>query len=83
MKQSPLMINKFKPVAEKEYVVTDQCGWERLTEDEQCEYNPYDKSRKPHAIQLVDVDTGTVVELESGSIVRIVKARESEKFTHL
>lgn len=77
------MINKFKPVKDKEYIVTDQCGWERLTEDEQCDYNPYDKSRKPHAIQLVDQDTGTVVELESGSIVKIVMARESEKHKSL
>lgn len=77
------MINKFIPVPDKEYIVTDQCGWEMLTEDEQCDYNPYDKSRKPHAVQLVDAETGTVVQLESGSIVKIVKARESEKFTHL
>lgn len=63
--------NKFLPVKDKEYIVTDQCMWE-------CEphkdYNPYDIKRKPHAIHLVDKETGTIVLLYSGSVVKISKA---------
>ncbi len=67
--------DKFTPVVDRDYLVTDHCGWEELTEDEKQKYNPYDGSRSPHAVQLIDQETGTVVHLLSGSIVRIVKSR--------
>lgn len=67
--------DKFDPIREKEYVVTDQCFWEPLTEKERLAYNPYDEKRSPHSIQLVDTDTGTVVNLKSGSIVKIIEAK--------
>lgn len=65
---------KFIPVDGKEYLVTDQCFWKVLKHPEK--YNPYDKTRAPHSIQLVDQDTGTVVNLPSGSIIKIVKYNE-------
>lgn len=67
--------NKFTPLPDREYVVTDQCFWAMMTDEERNNYNPYDKDRAPHAIQLIDVKTGTVVNLLSGSIIKIVKAK--------
>jgi len=67
--------DKFDPIDGKDYLVTDSCGWEELKPEEKKKYNPYDGSRSPHAMQLVDQETGTVVHLNSGSIIKIVKAR--------
>jgi hypothetical protein len=36
------------------------------------DYNPLDPNPKPHAIQLVDVETGSVVMLKSGSIIQVI-----------
>lgn len=69
--------SKFKPRKGKRYIVTDQCFWQQLTDEERKAYNPYDKKRAPHGIQLVDAETGTVVNLLSGSIVEIVDAKGS------
>ena len=63
--------NKFKPIKHREYMLTDQCMWEP---EPGLDYNPYDNARKPHILELVDKETGTVVHLKSGSIIRIVKA---------
>lgn len=65
---------KFIPVQKKKYLVTDQCFFKPLKNPEQ--YNPYDKTRAPHSIQLVDVETGTIVNLPSGSIVEVIKYNE-------
>lgn len=65
--------NKLKPIENKEYILTDQCFWEQEPPEN---YNPYDKTRKPHGIQLVDIETGTVVNLLSGSIIKVVKSPE-------
>ena len=70
------MSNKFTPVEGREYIVTDQCFWEQLSDKERQKYNPYDKKRLPHSVQLICVETGTVVNLLSGSTVKIVKAKE-------
>ena len=64
--------DKFIPKQDREYIVTDQCMWEA---DVPTDYNPFDPKRKPHAISLVDKETGTIVNLESGSIIKIVKAK--------
>jgi hypothetical protein len=66
--------DKFVPRADREYVVTDQCFWKELSEEEWKEYNPYDKKRAPHCIQLVDPETGTIVNLISGSRIKVIKS---------
>lgn len=58
-----------KPLVEREYIVTDHCYFVEIPRED---YNPYDKKRSPHAIQLVDKETGTVVMLESGSVIKVV-----------
>ena len=63
--------NKFIPKKDKEYLLTDQCMWEMETVDD---YNPYDDKRKPHILQLVDPISGTIVNLKSGSLIKIIKA---------
>lgn len=60
----------------KEYILTDQCSWKELSEAEQKNYNPYDKTRHPHCAHLVDTETGTIVNVPSGSIIKITKIRE-------
>lgn len=67
--------NKFKPLQDKEYILTDMCFWEPLTDEEKENYNPYDKTRTPHGVNLIDAETGTVVNLLSGSVVKIIKAK--------
>lgn len=67
------MTKRFKPSPEKEYIITDQCFWQKLSPKESKEYNPYDNKRAPHSVQLVDPDTGTIVNLPSGSIIKVIK----------
>jgi hypothetical protein len=62
---------KFIPKKDKEYLLTDQCMWEMEAHNG---YNPYDKKRKPHVLQLVDPVSGTIVNLKSGSLIKIIKA---------
>lgn len=54
----------------REYIVTDQCFYEENGGGK--DYNPDDR-RKPHAISVVDVKTGTIRQIKSGSIITIVK----------
>jgi hypothetical protein len=61
------------PKIEKEYLVTDSCFWSAHAP---ADYNPFDANRAPHHIELVDVKTGSVVHLQSGSIIRVVKLAE-------
>lgn len=70
------MKTKYTPKKNKEYIVTDQCFWKQLGEEEQKKYNPYSKDRHPHTIQLVDPETGTVVDLPSGSRVIVVSTKK-------
>jgi hypothetical protein len=75
MKNRPtLNPDKFMPLRKKRYMVTDQCFW--MTHPPK-DYNPLDPSRAPHAVQLVDVETGTVVNLHSGSIIQVIDPNES------
>lgn len=61
-----------KPLFEKQYMVTDQCFWESEKPEN---YNPLDPKRAPHAITLVDIETGTIALLESGSIIKVIKQK--------
>lgn len=61
---------KKEPLEDKEYILTDFCFWETNPPED---YNPLDPKRKPHSIQLVDVETGTVALLPSGSIIKVVQ----------
>lgn len=67
---------KFNPVAGRKYLVTDQCLYEQ---EPAADYNPLDPSRARHIVQLVDVESGTIVNLMSGSVVQIVEAKNHGK----
>lgn len=67
------IVKKLKPLEQKEYILTDQCFWETNPPKD---YNPLDPKRKPHAITLVDPETGSISILQSGSIIKVVKVRE-------
>ena len=67
-KQEP--IHKFKPLKEKRYMVTDQCMWESAKMEN---YNPLDPKRTPHALTLVDMETGSIAFLKSGSIIQVIE----------
>lgn len=63
-------------MTEKEYIVTDECYWQ----DEKPEdYNPSDPNRKPHFITIVDLETGSVTKLGSGSRIKIIGNTYIEK----
>jgi len=64
-------VQKFQPQESKTYLLTDSCFWSQTTPED---YNYSDPSRKPHTVQLVDVETGTIVHLTCGSLVKIIKA---------
>ena len=70
------MPDKFKPLPEKHYLVTDQCFWMEHPPEN---YNPLDPKRTPHSIQLVDMETGTVVNLLSGSIIKVIEPKKLER----
>lgn len=67
------MENKYQPVEEREYIVTDTCMYDPDAGDE---YNPLDTERAPHILQCVDRESGTVVHLKSGSVIKVIKANE-------
>ena len=67
------MANKYTPQQDKEYILTDQCYWQQLSSEEQEAYNPYDSNRAPHGVSLVDPETGTIVNILSGSIIKVIK----------
>lgn len=64
---------KFIPKKDAEYIVTDSCFWNEEAPDD---YNPLDETRFPHYMQLVDKKSGTMVNLPSGSVVKVVKVKE-------
>lgn len=68
------MADKFMPRAEREYIVTDSCFFEVEPPEN---YNPHDPKRSPHSIQLVDKESGTVVNLPSGSVIKVVSIYEA------
>lgn len=65
------MGRKLEKLEDQEFIVTDQCFWEQHPKED---YNPLDPKRAPHAVTLVNKNNGTVVMLESGSIIKIIKA---------
>jgi hypothetical protein len=65
-------IKTFKPVCDKQYLVTDQCLFQTKPP---LEYNPLDPERSPHVVQLVDIKTGTIENLKSGSIIKIIQPK--------
>lgn len=67
--------DKFQPINDKEYMLTDSCYF---VANPPSDYNPYDKKRTPHGIQLVDVKTGTIVNLLSGSIIKVIKSNNKK-----
>lgn len=64
-----VIVNYVHAMNKKRYLITDSCHW---FENPKKGYNPNPK-RTPHSIEVVDLDTGTIVELRSGSIIQIVK----------
>lgn len=72
-KQKRNIATKMHPLENKQYLITDFCFWEQNAPKD---YNPLDPKRRPHSIQLIDVETGTVALLKSGSIIKIIAARE-------
>lgn len=74
-KQLKTLAQKWVPRNDREYIVTDSCFF---ATNPPAEYNPHDPKRSPHTIQLVDKETGTVVNLLSGSVVKIVSVREEK-----
>lgn len=67
---------KFQPKNDAVYIVTDSCFWKDNPPEN---YNFSDPDRKPHAIELVDPRTGTVVYLPSGSLISVVAADSLEE----
>ena len=56
----------------KAYVLTDQCFWNTNPSKD---YNPLDPNRKPHSVTIVDVETGSIAMLKSGSIIKVLEAK--------
>jgi len=59
-----------KKTPPKEFLLTDQCFFEENGGGEN--YNP-DLARKPHAVTVVDIVTGTIRLIKSGTIISIIK----------
>ena len=70
--QKENLVNKRTPQKDKEYILTDDCFWDSNPPQD---YNIFDPKRKPHAVSLVEKDTGTVVMLKSGSIIKVIIAK--------
>lgn len=62
---------KFEAQFDKAYIVTDSCFWKKNPSKD---YNISDPNRLPHAIELVDMVSGTVVYLPSGSVIKVISA---------
>lgn len=71
--QKKNLVNKHIPQREAEYIVTDQCFWEQNPPKD---YNVLDPKRSPHAVTLVDKSNGSIVLLKSGSIIKVIHAKE-------
>lgn len=68
-KQEKNIKAKNTPFADKEYLITDDCFWQQNPPKN---YNVLDPKRTPHFITVVDVKTGSVVRLHSGSIIKVI-----------
>ena len=54
----------------RKYIITDDCAF--LKEKD---YPNKNKKRNPHFITIVDIENWTVIELKSGSIIKIIKQK--------
>jgi len=54
---------------QKTFMITDSCFWEM---------NKQNGTRAPHAIEVVDVDTGQVRFIKSGSKIRFIEGDISD-----
>ena len=70
------MGKKWIPNKDTDYLVTDSCFWDTHPPED---YNEHDEDRAPHSVQLVDVNSGTIVNLPSGSIIRIVEVEGNKQ----
>lgn len=64
---------KKKSLNGRTFMLTDQCFYQE--DNNEKDYNP-DNRRKPHAISVVDIDTGTIRLIKSGSMIKVVKDAE-------
>lgn len=64
---------KKKSLTGRTFMLTDQCFYQEANNEN--DYNPDDR-RKPHAISVVDVETGTIRLIKSGSLIKVVKDAE-------
>lgn len=67
------MAQKWIPQPDREYIITDSCFWETNPPED---YNPHDTKRAPHSVQLVDRVSGTIVNLPSGSVIKILSVHK-------
>jgi len=65
---------KWEPKEQREYIITDSCFWETTPPED---YNPHDIKRAPHTIQLVDKVSGTMVNLPSGSVIKVISVYQN------
>ena len=54
---------------EREFIITDACMWEM---------NKKAGSYHPHAIEVVDTETGQVRYIESGAVIKFVRGNISQ-----
>lgn len=57
------MATRIVPEPDREFILTDGCMWEK---------NKKDGTAFPHAIEVVDVETGQVRYIKSGSRIRFI-----------
>lgn len=62
-------MEKLKKIQKKTFVLTDSCMWEK---------NKQDGTNHPHAIEVVDLETGEVRFIKSGSQIKFVNGNISE-----
>lgn len=65
--------------SKKEFIITDHCAWEA---------NKKNNTFHPHSIEVVDVKTGQLRYIKSGSVIKIINgeitsARSQEEYNKL
>lgn len=48
----------------KKYIITDNCYWYKNK-----------KKRSPHFVEILDLETGSIKQLKSGSIIQVIKEK--------
>jgi hypothetical protein len=54
----------------RKYILTDQCFY--MEDGGGKDYNPDDR-RKPHITSVVDMKTGTIRQLKSGTVITVIE----------